>query len=143
MIWQSVNLSWKIVIQNAGYIFIYFCGGHKIICGHNFVAPLNIFVSIYVSTYVLRVIRNDKMANLKMGLSRKQSTSNFAKSECFLPPDTHTYMCVSGARNVRFSENLACFVFLKHPFRDSLFCLITVEVSLFQRDSLLIHILPI
>ena len=25
--------------------------------------------------------------------------------------------CVyQGARNVRFSENLACFVFLKHPF---------------------------
>ena len=141
MIWQSVNLSWKIVIQNAGDIFAYFCGGHKIICGHNFVAPLNIFVSIYVSTYVLRVIRNDKRANLKTGVSRKQSTSNFAKSESFLPPDT--YVCVSGVRNVRFSENLACFVFLKHPFWDSLFCLITVEVSLFQRDSLLIHILPI
>ena len=28
-------------------------------------------------------------------------------------------------RNVRFSENLACFVFLKHPFWDSPFCLIT------------------
>ena len=30
-----------------------------------------------------------------------------------------------GFRNVRFFENLACFVFLKHPFWDSLFCLIT------------------
>ena len=28
-------------------------------------------------------------------------------------------------RNVRFSENLACFVFLKHLFWDSPFCLIT------------------
>ena len=27
-------------------------------------------------------------------------------------------------RNVRFSENLACFVFLKHLFWDSHFCLI-------------------
>ena len=26
---------------------------------------------------------------------------------------THTYQ---GLRNVHFSENLACFVFLKHPF---------------------------
>ena len=30
-----------------------------------------------------------------------------------------------GVRNVRFSENLACFVFLKDPFWDSPFCLIT------------------
>ena len=30
-------------------------------------------------------------------------------------------------RNARFSENLACFVFLKHPFWDALFCLITGE----------------
>ena len=33
-----------------------------------------------------------------------------------------------GVRKIRFSENLACFVFLKRPFWDSLFCLITVEV---------------
>ena len=26
---QSVNLSWKIVAQNAGYVFVYICGGHK------------------------------------------------------------------------------------------------------------------
>ena len=30
-----------------------------------------------------------------------------------------------GVRNVRFSENLVCFVFLKHPFWNSPFCLIT------------------
>ena len=34
-----------------------------------------------------------------------------------------------GVRNVFFSENLACFVFLKHPFWDSPFCLITDELS--------------
>ena len=43
-------------------------------------------------------------------------------------PDTHTYVCVSGVRNVRFSENLACFVFLKHPFWDSPFCLINDDL---------------
>ena len=32
-------------------------------------------------------------------------------------------------RNVRFSENLTCFVFLKHPFWDLPFCLITNEIS--------------
>ena len=30
-------------------------------------------------------------------------------------PDTNK-MCVSGVRNVCFLENLACFVFLQHPF---------------------------
>ena len=35
-----------------------------------------------------------------------------------------------GVRNVRFSENLACFVFLKHPFLDSPFCLITDELPI-------------
>ena len=35
------------------------------------------------------------------------------------------YVCVPGDKNARFSENLACFVFLKHPFWDSPFCLIT------------------
>ena len=33
-----------------------------------------------------------------------------------------------GVRNVRFSENLTCFVFLKHPFWDSPFCLITDDL---------------
>ena len=40
-----------------------------------------------------------------------------------------TNMRIRGVRNVRFSENLACFVFLKHPFWDSPFCLITDEIS--------------
>ena len=31
-------------------------------------------------------------------------------------------------RNVRFWENLACFNFLKHPFSDSPFCLITEDL---------------
>ena len=43
----------------------------------------------------------------------------------FLPPDTRTYQEV---RNVRFSESLACFVFLKLPFRDSPFRVITDNI---------------
>ena len=34
-----------------------------------------------------------------------------------------------GVRNVFFPENLACSVFLKHPFWDLPFCLITDELS--------------
>ena len=42
---------------------------------------------------------------------------------------TRTYVCVSGIRTVRFSGNLACFVFLKLPFWNSPFCLITNDMS--------------
>ena len=51
------------------------------------------------------------------GVSRKQRTSNFPKNE-------HTW-AYQGVRNFRFSENLAYFVLLKHPFWDSPFCLTT------------------
>ena len=38
---------------------------------------------------------------------------------------TCAYWCVT---NNRFSETLACFIFLKHPFWDSSFCLIIDEI---------------
>ena len=40
---------------------------------------------------------------------------------------TCTYQRV---RNVRFSENLTCFVFLKQPFSDLSFCLITGVIQM-------------
>ena len=41
-------------------------------------------------------------------------------------PLIRTRTCAyQGVRNVRFSENLTCFVFLKHPFWDLPFCLAT------------------
>ena len=36
----------------------------------------------------------------------RASTPNFPKNEHFLPPDTHTYVCVIGRK--KCSENLAC-----------------------------------
>ena len=40
-------------------------------------------------------------------------------------------VCITGVTNARFSENLACFVFLKDPFWDFPFCFITVEFNPF------------
>ena len=54
----------------------------------------------------------------------------------------NTERAYQGVRNVRFSENLACFVFLKHPFWDSPFCLVTnklhfkVKLSIFDSNVL-------
>ena len=47
---------------------------------------------------------------------------------------TRTCAC-QGVKNVRFSENWACFVFLKHPFWDSPFCLVTDELSFFTLNQ--------
>ena len=43
-----------------------------------------------------------KRANLKTEVTRTQSTPNFPKNERFLPPDTHTYVCVSGGKKRSF-----------------------------------------
>ena len=37
----------KKVVQNAACIYTYICGGHKIICGYNFVALLGSMLSKY------------------------------------------------------------------------------------------------
>ena len=42
----------------------------------------------------------------------------------------HETSAYQGLRNFRFSENLACFVFSKHLFWDSHFCLITFLLHL-------------
>ena len=72
-----------------------------------------------------------KRVNLKTDASRKQSTPNFPKNKHFLPPPpwyTHV-RAYQWVRNLRFSENLRCFVFLKHPFWDSPFRLIIAGLS--------------
>ena len=50
-----------------------------------------------------------------MGVSRKQSTPNFPKNEHFLPPDTHTYVCVTGAKKCLFFGKFGELCFLKTP----------------------------
>ena len=53
-----------------------------------------------------------KKVNLKAGVKRKQSTPNFRKTS-ISSPLIHISLCVyQGVRNIRFSENLACFVFV-------------------------------
>ena len=50
-----------------------------------------------------------------------------------LSGDMHTYVCLSGG--FCFSENLTCFFFLKHPFWDFPFSLITNEMPLCNQVS--------
>ena len=63
-------------------------------------------------------------------LQENKARQIFWKTNILTPWCAHVYTCTcahEGVRNVLFSENLTCFVFLKHPFWDSPFCLITNE----------------
>ena len=79
---------------------------------------------------IFRVFRHFVGNKAKVWISERVFQENkvrqiFRKTNISYPL-IRTRTCVyPGVRNVRFSENLACFVFLKHPFRDSPFCVIT------------------
>ena len=49
------------------------------------------------------------------GCSRKQSTPNFPNIKRFLPPDTHTYVCVSGGKKCSFFGKFGVVCFLETP----------------------------
>ena len=51
----------------------------------------------------------------------------FRKTNISYPLIRTSTCAYQGVGNIRFSENLACF-FLKHPFWDSPFCLITTDI---------------
>ena len=53
-----------------------------------------------------------KRANLETNLTRKQSTQNFPKNEHFLPPDMHTYVCVSGGKKCSIFGKFGMLCFL-------------------------------
>ena len=51
------------------------------------------------------------------GCFKKTKHAKFSEKLTFFYPLIHTHMYADhGVKNVRFSENLVCFVFLKHPF---------------------------
>ena len=58
-----------------------------------------------------------KNVNLKTGISRKQSTPNFPKNDHshFLPPDTRTYVSVSGGKKCSFYGKFGVLCFLETP----------------------------
>ena len=53
--------------------------------------------------------------NLRTGVSRKQSVPNSPKNEHFLPPDTHTNVCVSGGKKCSFFGKFGVLCFLETP----------------------------
>ena len=80
------------------------------------------------------------------GCFKKTKHAKFSEKQTFLTPwyadkfrvlcflETPVLVCVSEVRNVRFSENLAWFVFLKHPSWDFPFCLITDDFRMISHN---------
>ena len=60
----------------------------------------------------LSSVMRQKRANLETNLTRKQSTQNFPKNEHFLPPDMHTYVCVSGGEKCSIFGKFGMLCFL-------------------------------
>ena len=81
-----------------------------------------------LDNYISSVIR--QKGESQNGCFKKTKHAKFSEKQTFLTPDMHTCTCdYQGVRIVRFSENLACIVFLKHPFWDSPFCHITDNLA--------------
>ena len=94
------------------------------------------FISIEktISFYESPVIR--QKGESQKGCFKKTKHAKFSekKTKIFSTPVMHTYVCVSGGTKYLrfFSENLLCFVFLKHLIWYSPFCLITDKMFLIQ-----------
>ena len=85
---------------------------------YEFVAKTDTLTVSYGISLVVR-----QKSESQNGCFKKTKHVKFSEKRTFLTPDTHTYV-----RNVRFSENLTCFVSLKHPICDSTFSLITDDL---------------
>ena len=84
--------------------------------------PLTIFAENFVGNKAKGLISKRVFQKTKHGKFSEKRTF-------FTPWYAHAIFVCVRTRNVRFSENLACFVSLKHPFWDSPFYLITDDLS--------------
>ena len=102
---------------------------------------------LYNCLFIINFVGNKAKGRIsKRVFQENKSTPNFPKNEHFLPlirTRTCAYQRVrnvwcayQGVRNVCFSENLACFVFMKHPFWDSPFCRITDDLWEFDWERI-------
>ena len=71
----------------------------------------------------------------KRVFQEKKARQIFRKTNIFYPLVSSRTRACQGLKKVGFPENLTCFVFLKHPFSNSPFCLITDELGDFYFSS--------
>ena len=79
------------------------------------------------------VIRRDCVGNKAKGRISKRVFQESKARQIFWKTNISYPLCAyQGVRNIRFSEIVACFVFLKHPFWDSSFWLITEDYNFLE-----------
>ena len=88
-------------------------------------------LKLKIGNYFYKFVGNKAKGESQSGCFKKTKHAKFSEKRTFVTPwyayvRTCTYHRV---RNVCFLENLACFIFLKQPFWDSPFCLITDELA--------------
>ena len=76
------------------------------------------------------VVRNKAKGRISKRVFQENKAHQIFQKTNIYDPLIGTRTCLyQGVRNVRFLENLGWFVFLKRPFWDSPFCLITDEFT--------------
>ena len=116
------------ILQSSGKLdLLYFSKFPKpLLCWINF--PCSFEVPCNEVSCKLSVIW--KKGQSQNGVTRKQSTPNYPKTQTFLTTwYVHARMRIRELKNlfVFFSENLICFVFLLSALLDSPFCLIAYD----------------
>ena len=95
---------------------------HLLLTTQNDFEIRTIYTSVVLSTEtVISSVIRQKGESQDIG-NKKQSAPNFPKNENFLPPDTHTYMCVWGGKNCSFSWKIGELCFLVTSSWDPPFC---------------------
>ena len=93
-------------------------------CGHIYCECTRLQLTLRENSKI--VCNKTKERNSKRVFQENKACQIFRKANLSYPLiRTCAYQ---GVRNVRFLENLACFVFLTHPFWDSHFCFITDQI---------------
>ena len=80
--------------------------------------PIDVFPEpVPTEVYLCRITNREAIQrNLKTCISTKQSTPNFPKNEHILPPDTHTYVCVSRGKKCSIFGKFGVLCFLETRF---------------------------
>ena len=91
---------------------------HSRICNRPKLPPKKLQILDVLTHRSSSVIR--RKGESQSGVPRKQNMPNFPKNEHFLPPDTHTYVRVSGEKKCSFFGNFDVPCFLETPVRFAL-----------------------
>ena len=79
------------------------------------------------SQLLLEVVGNKAKGRISKRVFQKNNTSNFRKENISYPLIRARMCAYQGVRNIRFSENLTCFVFLKTRFEIRHFVLLQTK----------------